>query len=169
MGSTSRGYTFPASTDHTRLWEHIETLAEDVDADISALMAALGTYTPVLSATTTNPTMGTSTLAGSYIDMGHLVMVRTVITIASGFSAGSGVYRVSLPVAPKVNSLISATFFDQSASQYYPGHARCTLAATTGDNMRIGLAGSAAQLGAAAPVVPASGDIIILHGMYEKN
>lgn len=37
MGTTPRGYTYPDSTSHTRLWEHFETLATDLDNDVEAL------------------------------------------------------------------------------------------------------------------------------------
>ncbi|RKN38445.1 hypothetical protein [Micromonospora endolithica] len=31
MPDTSRGITYPSSTGHTRIWEHFQTLADDVD------------------------------------------------------------------------------------------------------------------------------------------
>ena len=31
MPDTSLGITYPASTAHTRIWEHVQTVAEDVD------------------------------------------------------------------------------------------------------------------------------------------
>jgi len=34
------GLTYPAATGHTRIWEHIQTLATDVDADLTTLGAA---------------------------------------------------------------------------------------------------------------------------------
>jgi hypothetical protein len=38
---TSRGYTYPDSTGHTRLWEHFEELADDIDTDLAAVFALL--------------------------------------------------------------------------------------------------------------------------------
>lgn len=32
MPDTSLGFTYPASTDHARLWEHIQAVADDVNA-----------------------------------------------------------------------------------------------------------------------------------------
>lgn len=32
--TTARGYVFPQNTDHDRLWEHFEDLAESIDADV---------------------------------------------------------------------------------------------------------------------------------------
>jgi hypothetical protein len=46
MATTTRGYVYPASTDHTRLWEHFQTLADDVDTDVGNV-AAYTTTKPV--------------------------------------------------------------------------------------------------------------------------
>ncbi|MDP8961497.1 MAG: hypothetical protein M3N32_07790 [Actinomycetota bacterium] len=58
-------------------------------------------YTPQLTATTTNPTLGTGAIAqGRYYRMGKLVWAAARIEFGtSGTGAGSGVYRVSVPVA----------------------------------------------------------------------
>lgn len=47
MGGTTanRGYRYPSSTDNTQIWNHIQNLAGDVDTDVAALYAALGTWT----------------------------------------------------------------------------------------------------------------------------
>jgi hypothetical protein len=36
MPNTSRGYTYPDSTGHDRLWEHYEELATDINDDVDA-------------------------------------------------------------------------------------------------------------------------------------
>jgi hypothetical protein len=168
--TTSRGYVFPENTDHTRLWEHIENLAESIDDDITALTAAYGSYTPVWSSTGTQPSVGTgATVDGKYLQVGSRVYVRARIILGSSPSAGSGVYRFSLPVTPKLDSILPFTFFDQSASAGYTCVCRITSAATTGDNMRIYVAGQASSLGAAVPAAPAAGDVFILSGVYEAN
>jgi hypothetical protein len=41
MATTTRGYTYPASTDHDRIWEHFQTLAEDIDDDVSTIVTGL--------------------------------------------------------------------------------------------------------------------------------
>lgn len=56
-------------------------------------------YTPALTATTTNPTLGTSILVGSTATIGSVTFWRASLTIASGFTVGSGNYQFSLPVA----------------------------------------------------------------------
>jgi len=39
MPDTSLGYTYPASTDHDRIWEHFEELATDINNDVAAIAA----------------------------------------------------------------------------------------------------------------------------------
>lgn len=84
-------------------------------------------YTPVLTASTTNPTLGTGSVAsGRYIRRGKEVSGHaTIIFGTSGVAAGSGTYFISLPVAqrtadagspPLRRSLGTAELFDSSAS-----------------------------------------------------
>lgn len=58
-----------------------------------------GTYTPVLTAVTTNPNLGsTGTALGFWQRNGHLITGWARFTFGgTGISAGSGIYRVSLP------------------------------------------------------------------------
>lgn len=51
-----------------------------------------------LTAATTNPTKGNSTYAAKYTQIGKLVYYTARIAIGSTFAAGSGSYRLSLPV-----------------------------------------------------------------------
>lgn len=67
---------------------------------LQALASEPDTYTPQLTAVTTNPTLGTGSSAeGLWVQIGPLVYcVWTIQFGNSGVNAGSGVYRVSLPV-----------------------------------------------------------------------
>lgn len=58
-------------------------------------------FTPVLTASVSNPTLGNSTLAGEYEVDGDYCIYRGKLTVGSTFSAGSGTYRFSLPFTPK--------------------------------------------------------------------
>jgi hypothetical protein len=63
MATTSLGIEYPTSTGHNRLWEHFQTLADDIDA---LLVAVRTNMTPVTFATATNQTTtSTSFVAGS--------------------------------------------------------------------------------------------------------
>jgi hypothetical protein len=63
--------------------------------------AAWTSFTPTLTAATTNPTLGTgSSATGAYAQIGKIVFYRfRIIFGSSGVNAGSGEYRVSVPVA----------------------------------------------------------------------
>ncbi|MDP8928679.1 MAG: hypothetical protein M3O70_08925 [Actinomycetota bacterium] len=58
------------------------------------------TYTPTLTATTTNPTLGSGAVqSGRYYRIGRLVTVHVQIAFGtSGVAAGSGTYLVSAPI-----------------------------------------------------------------------
>ena len=69
-------------------------------AQLNTLGAAVATYTPALTAATTSPTLGSgSAVTGQYGQLNWLAAVWFDITFGtSGTAAGSGEYRVSLPV-----------------------------------------------------------------------
>lgn len=95
----------------------------------TALAAKLDTpgawtsYTPVLTADTTSPTLGTGgTAVGAYTQIGKTVFYNFRFTFgSSGVAAGSGLYRVSVPVVPAYTvggSVAGSTLymFDNSAA-----------------------------------------------------
>ena len=95
--------------------------------DLSTALAAKLTtpsawtsYTPTLTATTTNPTLGTgATAVGKYAQMGKVVIASFRIVFGNSPSAGSGSYLISLPVtgtgpAP-FSSVGVVRLFDSSA------------------------------------------------------
>lgn len=66
-------------------------------------------YTPSLTASTTNPTLGGGASAGgAWVAIGRVVIYRFAITFGgAGAAAGSGIYRVSLPRPPaNTNNII---------------------------------------------------------------
>lgn len=65
-------------------------------------------YTPTLTASTTNPTLGTGgTATGYYHRAGHVISVWFNITFGTGMTAGSGTYIIAQPLA--ADSSIYAT------------------------------------------------------------
>lgn len=80
---------------------NVETALQEVLAGVFAQT----NYTPALTASTTNPTLGSgSTAAGRYMRIGNLVIAWGVIIFGtSGVNAGSGNYRISLPVTASIN------------------------------------------------------------------
>ena len=57
-------------------------------------------YTPVLTASTTNPTIGNGSITGRYVNIGATIIGEIrIIAGTVGFNRGSGAYSVSLPTA----------------------------------------------------------------------
>lgn len=67
MPTTPRGIVYPASSDHTRLWEHLQTLASTADAAVQAVadltVVTLATDTAVSAGFTTVETVTDSVTA----------------------------------------------------------------------------------------------------------
>ncbi len=90
-------------------WVNGSSRTDNLAAAINDLAIAVNTilplgtgfvaYTPALTATTTNPTLGTGSVAtGRYFQFGKFVIANFAIKFGtSGTNAGSGAYRVSLP------------------------------------------------------------------------
>lgn len=135
-------------------------------------------YTPSIQGSSSNPTMGNSTVIGRYWRMGtSRVDVFISIKIGNTYSAGSGSYAITLPVA--VNSTydrqsIPMTFYDASVPTYYRGFMHAGEDAALGvTNLNEGKLfyhndGATGMAGVtnAAPVAPATGDIYQVTGTY---
>lgn len=82
-----------------------------------AFSDAWTSYTPTLTASTTNPTNWTQT--GYYMRAGKLVICRFLLVAGASMTAGSGTYRIALPVAAATTTsfvqLGVALCFDSSA------------------------------------------------------
>lgn len=113
--------------------------AAQLNTQLRDNMKALGdpwiAYTPTLTASTTNPTLGTgSTASGFYIAAGKLIIGKAKIVFgSSGAVAGSGQYRLSLPVTAVNTTLnkINQTTFMSDSSAGANAQPTAYLAATT--------------------------------------
>lgn len=100
MPDTSLGITYPASSSHDRIWEHVQTVADDVNALLVAEYAGWTAYTPTFTASSGTPAMGTGgTLTGRYKQIGKLVHLSIYGVWGTAGSAGTGQWSFSLPVA----------------------------------------------------------------------
>ena len=82
--------------------DHHRALGVAVEAIETQLVGAYDAYTPTLTASTTNPTLGSgSSATGYYKRLGHRVEGYASILFGSaGVAAGSGYYGLLLPVEP---------------------------------------------------------------------
>lgn len=133
-------------------------------------------YTPVLTASTTNPTLGSGSVAtGRYLKAGRDVRGTFDITFgSSGVAAGSGTYRISVPTNiysswPSRAPVGRAYVFDSSgsASGWFDlmsdyTHFRIRYPSTWPT-------GTATEVGAAVPWTWAAGDIIRGSFCYEAQ
>lgn len=131
---------------------------------LTGLQAAWDTYTPTLTATTTNPTLGNGTALAKYLRIGRTAMFQAAWTFGSTSTVGSGSYLMALPVtadAVGFDQTVVVGFFDASAARHYVGKGLINSGGAT--IVRFHLEGGNA-LGSATPVVPATGDVIYAAG-----
>lgn len=138
-------------------------------ADLTAAAAAWTTYSPAWTAAGTPVVLGTGTCTGTYRRVGQTVDVKVVLTMGSTTTFGTSFYRFSLPVAPKLDSIIPVYADDNSASVRWSGQARIIAATTTGDNMRMVVTAGGAGITNTSPFTWAQSDVLILSGQYEAN
>lgn len=87
--------------------------AAQLNTDVRDNLNAIGvwnSWTPVLTATTTNPTLGTGSVqSGNYIKYGQMLIVEGRITFGtSGVAAGSGSYLISVPPSTTITPTSAA-------------------------------------------------------------
>ena len=125
-------------------------------------------FTPLLTAVTTNPTLGSgSSQSGRYVVIGKTVIVDVRIAFGTGASAGSGAYSISLPVtAANVNCLIGNWFGQDQSSG-----ARQTGLMFTGSTTQASLTYTAASgfplVGNSTPWTWSNSDLIWASMTYE--
>jgi len=113
MPDTGRGYPYPASTDHARLWEHVEDLATAVDTDVDELV------TP--DVTTTTATVGT-------VESGFTVLDVRAAALLGGKLIHIDLYcdRSGATVTATTSNIPDTPMF-QLAVAYRPDHVVSTV------------------------------------------
>lgn len=160
----------------------VVTTVKILDANVTNAKLATGagepggvsqSYTPTITAPTTSPTLGNSTLTGFYKQIGKIVHANVQLTIGSTFSAGSGAYRFALPVAANTtniplttNFMLSGTILDISASETGILTGAKLITSTTHEIIG-GKASSFGTINGGFPFTWATGDIISFGITYE--
>ena len=136
----------------------------------------IGTWTPTLTATTTNPTLSTDashTVTGEYTKVGNLVKAWVFIEFGTtGVNAGSGQYLIDTPTTaskPTISgnnqpSVGSGRIFDSDGADTYLVDVRLT--DTTHVRLRYDQQTASGNVGAAIPYTWANSDYIVIHFEY---
>lgn len=136
---------------------------------------AWGTYTPVWSATTTNPALGNGKIAGSYTKVGSSCHVVVMLTIGSTTNKGSGIYKFSLPfpaaiVTDGCPGVLSATFSRGGTPNHGIGDSPLVNGATTTDQIWFpnpGVVGDSNVWTESQPWAPANTNVFRIYGTYQ--
>lgn len=138
-------------------------------------------WTPTLTASTTNPSLGTgATARGGYIQTGTLVNFWVQFTLGTGATAGEGFYQFDFPVTPVAMARSIGTGFavdSSESSKAYPlvvmvsplfGDALST-SQINPFMLSIETSGTIPEIsvGAGVPFTWAAGDEINVNGCYE--
>lgn len=133
---------------------------------VPVLGTSFSTYTPSLTGSSSNPTLGSGATAdGRYYQIGKLVVVHVDIKFGTSSAAGSGTYSVSLPVSASTSipfaRVGSGLCRDDSASASYVTVASIATSST------VALFTDSGQVGAASPFAWGDSDFLRLVLMYE--
>jgi hypothetical protein len=139
---------------------------------VSALpIGAWTSYTPVWGSNGTQPVLGNSTISGAFAQIGKTVHFKIALSLLSGgsFSVGTGSrYTFTTPTSITGTSFCSGYYSDASLNTFYPLTCRIE---TSSIDVSFFTAGPTTitgnVLGAASPVVPATGDFYSFSGTYQ--
>jgi len=140
----------------------------------SGALGAWTAYTPALTASTTNPTLGSSTLIGRYklLDSKTLVVhIHLQVTTGGAWNAGSGNWQFSLPSGNAKNTtgsiqIVSCHVLDNGTA-HYAGIAKISANATKFDENIIADASGSRILSHNVPITWATGDQVNIQGTIE--
>jgi hypothetical protein len=96
MPTTSRGYTYPDSSGHARLWEHLQTLAEDISDDVDLVAADTTLDSDTISAdssTFTSESAALMSVTGSLVN-GRRYRVQFCLNAASTVANDVAGFRI---------------------------------------------------------------------------
>lgn len=165
--TTNYGWTTPDNTDLVKDGAlAIRTLGSAID---TSLGGAFTSWTPVLTASTTNPTLGTgSTASGSYKQISKLVIAQFNLTFGtSGVNAGSGFYRCSIPTGT-IKDFIGGIIYAYDTSTGQRQQAYVVPASSTTFEFQYSAASNPA-FSSTAPWTWAASDFIRGYLIYEAS
>lgn len=144
-------------------------------AELNGIGEAWTSYTPVWTASTTNPDIGNGTILGKYCQVNKLVVARINVSFGSTTTYGSGTWLFSYPVtaAAPISAneriLSSGQYLDSNTSASY--NLLVSYNSTSGSAFRIQVFSNASQtlqiMAATVPITAANNDAFQLNFCYE--
>lgn len=95
-----------------------DRLAADRVYDISGIWES---YTPTWTGSVSNPNVGAGSLAGKFARNGQVVNVLIQVTLGTGFSVGSGIWRWTVPTAMTGTSVWGTLWLSRPSSSDLSG------------------------------------------------
>lgn len=93
------------------LMREIAKLQDQIDALRTIEVGGVWqSYTPVWTASTTNPSIGNGTLSGRYCVIGKLITAKIFLQLGTTSTPGSGAYSFTFPIAPLNYRLVSGVY-----------------------------------------------------------
>lgn len=136
-------------------------------------LGASAAYTPIWTASTSNPTLGNATLHGRYIQIGKLVVVFISFTFGSTTSFGVGNHYLSLPFEAQSSGggLFDgfARFRDAGLANYARIAGIATSLSSTKITLFTSLTGNDNNWTPTSPFSMASNDNLVIQLMYERT
>jgi hypothetical protein len=102
--ASPNGYTFPAA-DGTA-YTCMQSNAAGTLSWGSSIITPWIAFTPTITATVTNPTLGTNTQANYYMQIGKMLFVQIFINQTTIGTGGSGTYLFSTPSGFTINTTV---------------------------------------------------------------
>lgn len=138
-------------------------------ATMNSIGAVPETYTPVWTATTTNPILNNGSLSGNYFRIQDLIIGQIFLVVGSTTNVGAGFYRFTLPTNISGNNVFTATMqlLDNSAGfTAYIGAGLPTVSGGNNIEFRTHGAGTFTQ---AVPIPLGSGDQLRVSFCYQRT
>lgn len=125
------------------------TFNTEIRDQFNSMFDAWTAYTPVWTATGTNPVLNNGTSAGRYLKIGRTCYVSGLVTSGSTTTYGSGSYIFSLPFASASAGVVQLGVARVSGASTWIGQCYANAGATT-----VGITTNAAASSAGANVTP---------------
>lgn len=138
-------------------------------ATMNQLGAATEAYTPVWTATTTNPILNNGSLSGNYFRIQNIIIGQIFLVVGSSTNVGAGFYRFTVPFNINGSNVFTATCSILDASAGFQNFVGTGLATVPGSNVIEFRTHGAGTFTNAVPFPFGSGDQLRVSFMYERT